>query len=196
MTSAHTAVPGRTRLTTSPASADHHGALAELLDPAATAGLVGLRSRAGTTCLDAGAGEGSIARRLAVEGAQVTATEIKPGHIPPHPRLAALLAPERVLLVECGLVDVVITISAQYWNGGGFGSRITAATLEQLRPRLLAAGMTAAQLGRLAALPTDSGLIIHRHPLYFHQRSPPCIGFQLTWTARVPCCALAYLWPK
>lgn len=72
------------------AAADHHLALAELLDPDTTARLGGLGDWTGGRCLEVGAGYGSIALWLAGqvgEHGAVVAADLEPDHVPDHPRL-------------------------------------------------------------------------------------------------------------
>jgi SAM-dependent methyltransferase len=72
-------------------AADHHNALADILDPVTIARLRDLRPDwSGATCLEVGAGAGSIARYLADQvspNGLAVALDIKPQHIQPHPRL-------------------------------------------------------------------------------------------------------------
>ncbi|MFY1673903.1 class I SAM-dependent methyltransferase [Plantactinospora sp. WMMB334] len=70
------------------------------------------------------------------------------------------------VMVSAGLVDVQTHFSGEYWTGGSAGTRFVAAIVKQVRPRLLAAGMTDLQLNNLLALLHDPGLVIHGHPLY------------------------------
>lgn len=60
--------------------------LAAVLDPFTTSRLAPL-VRAGASCLEIGAGAGTIALWMAERGAQVVATDTEPGHIPHHPNL-------------------------------------------------------------------------------------------------------------
>lgn len=66
---------------------DHHGALAELLDPGTRQRISELVSLPGRRCLEVAAGGGSIAVWLASRAAAVVATDIRPRHIPSDPRL-------------------------------------------------------------------------------------------------------------
>ena len=66
---------------------DHHTALADLLDPGTRQRISALVSLPGSRCLEVAAGGGSIAVWLASQAAAVVATDVKPQHIPPHPRL-------------------------------------------------------------------------------------------------------------
>lgn len=67
------------------------GALAELLDPVTRGRIDALDwRRAGARCLEVGAGAGSIASWLADQvgpGGEVIACDLKPDHLPAHPRL-------------------------------------------------------------------------------------------------------------
>ena len=67
---------------------DHHTALAELLDPATRQRISELVSLPGSRCLEVAAGGGSVAVWLASQASAVVATDLKPQHIPPHPRLS------------------------------------------------------------------------------------------------------------
>jgi len=72
-------------------AARHHQALSALLDPITINRIHGLVSLAGKRCLEVGAGAGSIAHFLAEEVGErgtVTALDINPIHIQPHPRLS------------------------------------------------------------------------------------------------------------
>jgi SAM-dependent methyltransferase len=76
-----------------PAATDHLAALAALLDPFTTARIDDLVHLTGTRCLEAGAGNGSIAVWLADHVGTtgfVLATDVKPRHIPLHPRLSTI----------------------------------------------------------------------------------------------------------
>jgi SAM-dependent methyltransferase len=66
---------------------DHHTALADLLDPATRQRISELVSLPGRRCLEVAAGGGSVALWLASQAAAVVATDLKPQHIPRHPRL-------------------------------------------------------------------------------------------------------------
>jgi SAM-dependent methyltransferase len=73
---------------------EHHDALAELLDPETIARLDGLAvDWARASCLEVGAGGGSIARHLAGRvgpAGRVVALDKKPRHIPAHPSLTVV----------------------------------------------------------------------------------------------------------
>lgn len=69
-------------------------------------------------------------------------------------------------MLRAGLSDVDTRITGRYWRGGDPESRHTLAVMTQLRPQLIAAGMTAEQLDRLAVLLSDPRLVVHGHPLY------------------------------
>lgn len=71
-------------------AAGHLQALAELLDPGTTQLLTSLVDLRGKTCLEVGAGGGSIARWLAAmvgDHGHVTAADLDVSHIQAHPRL-------------------------------------------------------------------------------------------------------------
>jgi SAM-dependent methyltransferase len=73
-----------------PHSAEHHAALAQLLDPTTTPRLIALSSWSGSRCLVVGAGGGSIAMWLADRVGpfgQVIATDLDTRHIPTHKQL-------------------------------------------------------------------------------------------------------------
>jgi SAM-dependent methyltransferase len=75
------------------ASADHHDALAELLDPHTRWRIAGLDDWTGARCLEVGAGGGSIAGWLAGRvgpDGSVVAADLKPDRIPAHPRLTTV----------------------------------------------------------------------------------------------------------
>lgn len=65
-----------------PAAADRHRYLAEMFDDVTVARLSGLGDLAGRRCLELGAGGGSIAGRLARQGARVLATDLNVRHLP------------------------------------------------------------------------------------------------------------------
>jgi len=69
-------------------------------------------------------------------------------------------------MANAGLADVETQIHGRYWTGGDPGTRLVAAVAAQLRPQLLAAGLTETQLGVLAELLHDPLLVVHGHPLY------------------------------
>lgn len=74
-------------------AADHLQALAELLDPGTTRLLTSLVDLRGKTCLEVGAGGGSIALWMAEQvgdHGHVTALDLDVSHIPPHTRLTIL----------------------------------------------------------------------------------------------------------
>ncbi|MBW8487666.1 methyltransferase domain-containing protein [Actinomadura parmotrematis] len=84
------AEPAYTWDNANPHATDQLRHLTAVLDPPTVAGLSGLGDLAGRRCLDVGAGNGTIARwladRVGPEG-RVTAVDLKPLDIPPHPRL-------------------------------------------------------------------------------------------------------------
>lgn len=69
-------------------------------------------------------------------------------------------------LTTLGLSEVNTSIHGDYWLGGGPGLRMVAAVATQLRPKLIAAGMTTAELDHLHRLVTDPHLVVHSHVLY------------------------------
>jgi SAM-dependent methyltransferase len=72
---------------------EHHRALAELLNPGSTERVRGLMDLTDKRCLDVGAGGGTYAYWLATKvgsHGQVVATDLRPQHIPPHPRMRIL----------------------------------------------------------------------------------------------------------
>lgn len=69
-------------------------------------------------------------------------------------------------MVHAGLTDVETEVHARYWTGGGPGMRLVAAVQAQLRPQLLAAGFSQAELDALVELVADPRLVVHGHPLY------------------------------
>jgi SAM-dependent methyltransferase len=71
----------------------HHDALSGLLDDVTTWRLTDLVDLKGKRCLEVAAGGGGVARWMAEcvgDEGEVVATDIKPQHIPPHPRLSAI----------------------------------------------------------------------------------------------------------
>jgi SAM-dependent methyltransferase len=76
-----------------PYAAEQHAALAALLDPFSQRRTTDLLDLTGRRCLEVGAGGGSFAGWLAEQVGDrgyVLATDIKPQHIPLHPRLGVL----------------------------------------------------------------------------------------------------------
>jgi SAM-dependent methyltransferase len=71
-----------------------------------------------------------------------------------------------VAMLEEGLAGVETVIHGGYWSGGGPGMRLVAAIASQLRPSLLAAGLSVAELDRLGELLPDPSLVVRGHPLY------------------------------
>lgn len=249
-----------------PKAADLHAALAELYDKDTIDRLIGLsggHNWAGATCLEVGAGAGSVASRLADavgDDGRVVATDLKVDHIPAHPRLrvyandlrvdplppgpyqliharrvlehlpereaildrlVTALGPGGVILIEDGAApqrpeEMVITapspaaaslyiryqqtisaavwdvsgrdsrwaeqihsallarglsnvetrIHGGYWTGGQAGCRLMAAALHHVRPRLIEAGMSAADLDTVLGLLQDPRLVVRGHLLY------------------------------
>jgi len=60
-----------------------------------------------------------------------------------------------------GLVDVDVEFSARSWHGGQAGCRLPYLATEQLRPKLLAAGMPAGDIDAFRELLCDPELMIH-----------------------------------
>jgi 2-polyprenyl-3-methyl-5-hydroxy-6-metoxy-1,4-benzoquinol methylase len=70
-------------------------------------------------------------------------------------------------LREEGLTDIHTTVDAEFWEGGGTGCQLVATVIEEVRPKLLAAGLTEDELEHLTALVNDPRLVLHGHPLYY-----------------------------
>jgi SAM-dependent methyltransferase len=69
-------------------------------------------------------------------------------------------------LLEEGLVDVETVTYSATWRGGGPGCQFVAAGLAQLRPELIAAGMTSADLDHVRNLFDNPGLLLRGHLLH------------------------------
>lgn len=69
-------------------------------------------------------------------------------------------------MMDEGLVNVSTVITATSWTGGSMGARMTAAIADQVRDKLLAAGMTVEQLEQLRELLDDPRLAVFTFPLY------------------------------
>ncbi|WP_033337708.1 class I SAM-dependent methyltransferase [Catenuloplanes japonicus] len=65
-------------------------ALGQMMDPFTRRRLGEAVDLASARCLEVGAGAGTVALWLAEQGADVIATDIKPQHVPAHPRLTVL----------------------------------------------------------------------------------------------------------
>ncbi|HEX6967364.1 MAG TPA: methyltransferase domain-containing protein [Micromonosporaceae bacterium] len=65
-----------------------------------------------------------------------------------------------------GLTDVHTVMHAESWTGGGPGAHLAATTITELRPALLAAGLTDRQLDRAHGLLSDPDLVLAGHLLY------------------------------
>jgi SAM-dependent methyltransferase len=77
-------------------------------------------------------------------------------------------------MLEEGLLDVQTFIHGETWPGGGRGCQFMAAGLAQLRPELIAAGMTSAELDQVRDLLDDPGLLLRGHLLHSASgRRPP-----------------------
>ncbi|MBB5939644.1 class I SAM-dependent methyltransferase [Streptomyces zagrosensis] len=63
-------------------------------------------------------------------------------------------------MAAVGLTDVHTREHAESWSGGSAGARLMALNTVQLRPRLLAAGATEAELDRVGALLTDPAVAV------------------------------------
>jgi SAM-dependent methyltransferase len=68
-------------------------------------------------------------------------------------------------LRAAGLVDVRTTSRWESWTGGGAGARFVSGTIDQVRDRLLAAGLTDRHLDRVHALLADPRLVLAGHTL-------------------------------
>lgn len=76
-----------------PTAGDLLGALGQMLDQFTTARLTRASDIAGSRCLEVGAGAGTIATWLGDQvgpTGTVIATDVKPQHVPPHPRVTVL----------------------------------------------------------------------------------------------------------
>jgi SAM-dependent methyltransferase len=69
-------------------------------------------------------------------------------------------------MLEEGLADVETVTYGSTWPGGGPGCKLMAAGLAQLRPQLIAAGMTPIDLDHVGDLLDDPGLVL-RGPLLY-----------------------------
>jgi 2-polyprenyl-3-methyl-5-hydroxy-6-metoxy-1,4-benzoquinol methylase len=69
-------------------------------------------------------------------------------------------------MLDEGLQDVQTLIHARAWPGGSVGCRLVQVLIEEVRPALLAAGLTGQQLEHVRQLLDDRRLIIHGHPMY------------------------------
>ncbi|MDQ7907583.1 class I SAM-dependent methyltransferase [Phytohabitans sp. ZYX-F-186] len=67
---------------------------------------------------------------------------------------------------ERGLVDVRTRIRSGYWTGGDAGCRMLTAVQQMLRPKLIEAGMTDADLHAVTALLRDPRLVVRSHEIY------------------------------
>lgn len=76
-------------------------------------------------------------------------------------------------LREEGLINVHTEYGSTYWTGGHPGLRLMATSAAQLRPRLLAGGLDASDLDRLAELVGDPALVVRGHPLYSSSGEKP-----------------------
>jgi hypothetical protein len=63
-------------------------------------------------------------------------------------------------MVSAGLVDVDTAVNARSWPGGSAGALHHAATISQLRTRILEAGMTGEQLDRLCGFLRDPCMVV------------------------------------
>jgi len=68
-------------------------------------------------------------------------------------------------LLDAGLVEVYATGRWESWAGGSTGARFVAGVLDQVRDRLLAAGLTAGHLDRVHALLADPDFVLSGHTL-------------------------------
>jgi SAM-dependent methyltransferase len=69
-------------------------------------------------------------------------------------------------MLAAGLIHVDTVIGSRSWPGGSPGALLLAANIGQVRDKLLAAGLTAAQLERLKHLVADVRLVLRGHLLY------------------------------
>jgi SAM-dependent methyltransferase len=77
-------------------------------------------------------------------------------------------------LLDAGLVEVHSTGRWESWAGGGPGARFVAGVLDQVRDRLLAAGLTEASLDRVHALLANPAFVLSGHTLVSTSgRRPP-----------------------
>lgn len=60
-----------------------------------------------------------------------------------------------------------------YWAGGDPGLRLMATSAAQMRPKLLAGGLSESDLDGLDALVRDPALVVHGHPLYSTSGTKP-----------------------
>lgn len=67
--------------------------------------------------------------------------------------------------LDAGLAGVRTTGGWESWTGGGPGARFVCGAIDQVYDRLLAAGLTAAQLDRVRALLADPRLVLAGHAL-------------------------------
>ncbi len=85
------------------------------------------------------------------------------------------------LLAE-GLVDVRTKVHAQAWPGGSAGCRLVQAVMAQVRPELVGAGCTDAELDGIWELLDDPRLVLLGHPMYSTcgHRPPACDSNPIT----------------
>jgi hypothetical protein len=69
-------------------------------------------------------------------------------------------------MLDEGLDEVKTEVYGQSWRGGGPGCTVLRCSLEQLRPRLLDAGLDADMLARVSRLLEDSRLHLWGFPLF------------------------------
>lgn len=69
-------------------------------------------------------------------------------------------------LIGEGLTGVETVVYGRSWTGGDAGCRLIAGTLEQVRPTLVANGLTHDDLDRLTELLEDPRFVLAGHPLY------------------------------
>ena len=65
-----------------------------------------------------------------------------------------------------GLTDVATVTHQGDWRGGSPGMRLSVLTTRQLRPRLLAHGLSERELDTYAELAADPALVVRGHPMY------------------------------
>lgn len=76
-------------------------------------------------------------------------------------------------LRQNGLIDVHTDYGGVYWSGGDPGLRLMATSAAQLRPKLLADGLSEADMDQLADLVNNPELVVHGHPLYATRGTKP-----------------------
>ena len=141
-----------------PVAAERLGLSSAVLDGFTISRLSSLGDLTGRRCLEVGAGNGSIAGWLA-RPARAYETIIEQIV---DARAVHLEWPWQVhaAMVSAGLVDVDTAVHARSWPGGSAGALYHAATISQLRTRILEAGMTGEQLDRLCGFLRDPRMVV------------------------------------